>query len=53
VFLTAATFLAMKQQANIKFCFKLCKTLIETYEMLKTVYGDEAFSHRCVSEWFK
>jgi hypothetical protein len=37
----------MKPQA------KLCRMPAETYEMLQTVYGDEALSHRCICEWFK
>jgi transposase len=49
VFLTAV----MEQRVNIKFCVKLDKTPTETYEMLQTVYGDEATSHSSVFEWFK
>jgi hypothetical protein len=44
VFLTAVTYLAMEQQENIKFCAKLGKTRTEIYEVLRTVYGDEALS---------
>jgi hypothetical protein len=43
----------MEQRVNIKFCVKLGKTPTETYEMLQTVYGDEALSHSSVFEWFK
>jgi hypothetical protein len=32
------------QRVNIKFCVKLGKTPTETYEILQTVYGDEALS---------
>jgi hypothetical protein len=32
----------MKQRVNIKFYVKLGKTPIETYEILQTVYDDEA-----------
>jgi hypothetical protein len=46
-------FLATEQGENVKFCFKLNKTLTETYEMLKTVYGDEALSCSSVFERFK
>jgi hypothetical protein len=53
VFLTAVTFLAMEQQMNTKFYFKLCKTPVETYVMLQTVCGDEALSSSTVFEWFK
>jgi transposase len=49
VFLTAV----MEQRVNIKFCVKLGKTPTETYEMLRTVYGDEALSRSSVLEWFK
>jgi transposase len=49
VFLTAV----MEQRVNIKFCVNLGKKRIETYEMLQTVYGDEALSRTSVFEWFK
>jgi hypothetical protein len=49
VFLTAA----MEQKVDIKFCVKLGTTPTETYEMLQTVYGDEALSRSSVFEWFK
>jgi hypothetical protein len=49
VFLTAV----MEQRVNIEFCVKLGKTPTETYEMLQTVYGDEALSHSSVFEWFE
>jgi hypothetical protein len=49
VFLTAV----MEQRVNIKFCVKLDKTGTETYEMLKTVYGDEALNRSIVFEWFE
>jgi hypothetical protein len=45
VFLTAVTFLAMEHWENTKFCFKLGKTPQETYEVLQTVYGDDALGH--------
>jgi hypothetical protein len=38
---------------NIKFCFKLGKTFMETHEMMKNVYGDQCISHTCCYEWFK
>jgi hypothetical protein len=38
---------------NIKFCFKLGGTPIETYEILQTVCGDEALSRSSVFKWFK
>jgi hypothetical protein len=43
----------MEQRANTKFCFELGKTATETYEMLQTVYCDEALSCSCVFEQFK
>jgi hypothetical protein len=49
VFLTAV----MEQQVSIKFCVKLGKTPTETYEILQTVYGDEALNRNSVFEWFK
>jgi hypothetical protein len=48
VFLTAV----MEQLVNIKFCVKLGKTWTETYEMLQTVYDDEALSSSKVFERF-
>jgi hypothetical protein len=51
--LIAVTFLAMEQRTNNKYCFKLGKTPIETYEMLQTVRGDEAINRSSVSELFK
>jgi hypothetical protein len=38
---------------NTNFYVKLGKTPIKTYEMLKTVCGDETLICNCVSEWFK
>jgi hypothetical protein len=34
----------LEKRVNIKFCVKLGKTPTETYEILQTVYGDEALS---------
>jgi hypothetical protein len=41
-----------EQCINIKFCFKLGKTFMETHEMVKNVYGDQCMSCTCY-EWFK
>ncbi|GFW11388.1 protein GVQW3 [Trichonephila clavipes] len=41
------------QRICIKFCFKLGKTGTETYEMMKTAFGDEAMSRAWVFEWFR
>jgi transposase len=49
VFLTAA----MEQRVNINFCVKLGKRPTETYEMLQSVFGDEALSRSSILEWFK
>jgi hypothetical protein len=49
VFLTAV----MEQRVNITFYVKLGKTPTETYEMLPTVYADEALSRSSVFELFK
>lgn len=38
---------------NSKFCFKLGETPTETYDMLHTVYGDEALSLSNVSGWLR
>jgi hypothetical protein len=43
----------MEQRVNIKFCVKLGKMPTDTYEILQTVYGDEALSCSSVFEWFK
>jgi hypothetical protein len=43
----------MEQRMNIKFCVELGKTQTETYEMLQSVYGDEALSSSSVFEWCK
>lgn len=40
-------------RANIKFCFKLGKSVIETYKLLKKAYGDEALSYGMVHKWFR
>jgi hypothetical protein len=34
----------MEQRPVIKFCVKLKKTAIETFEMLKSAYGEECLS---------
>ncbi|GFW47180.1 protein GVQW3 [Trichonephila clavipes] len=40
------------QRICIKFCFKLGKTGTETYEMMKTAFGDEAMRRARFIEWF-
>ena len=43
----------MEQRANIKFCYTLGKSAMETREMLVQMYGREAVSRKCVYERFK
>jgi transposase len=43
----------VEQRVNVKFCVKLGKSAIETYDLLKKVYGDECLSRTPVFEWFK
>jgi hypothetical protein len=38
----------MKQRAAIKFCVKLKTIATETFEMLKSAYGDECLSNTSV-----
>jgi hypothetical protein len=49
VFLTAV----MQQRVNIKSCVKLGETQAETYEMLQTLYDDEALSRSSVFQLLK
>ncbi|GFW73328.1 protein GVQW3 [Trichonephila clavipes] len=41
------------QRICIRFCFKVGQRGIETYEMMKTVLGDETMSCARVCEWFR
>ncbi|GFY22443.1 protein GVQW3 [Trichonephila clavipes] len=41
------------QRICIKFCFKLSKTGTETYEMMKTSFGEESMSRARVFEWLR
>jgi hypothetical protein len=43
----------MERRAAIKFCVKLKKTAIETFEMLKSAYGEECLLGPSVFEWHK
>jgi hypothetical protein len=43
----------MKQRAEIKFCVILKKTATETFEMLKSAYGEECLSRTSVSDRYK
>ena len=42
-----------EQRVNVKFCYKLGKTFIETFEMIKQVYGDDSLSRTQCYEWFR
>ena len=41
-----------EQRTCIKFCFKLGKTAIECYEMLKTAFGEQAMGRSQTFQWF-
>jgi hypothetical protein len=41
-----------EQRVCIKFCQKLDKTAIETYEMLQQALGETALSRSKTSEWY-
>jgi hypothetical protein len=43
----------MEQRVTIKFCAKLKKIAEETFEMLKSAYGEECLSKRSVFDWHK
>jgi histone-lysine N-methyltransferase SETMAR len=43
----------MERRRAIKFCVKLKKTVTETFEMLKSTYGEECLSRINVFEWYK
>jgi hypothetical protein len=53
VFLTVVPFFSHGGRMNTKFCFKLGKTPIKTYEILHIICGDEALSCSYGFEWFK
>jgi hypothetical protein len=41
----------IKQRVCIKFCVKLCKSTIETLEMLYEAFGEHSLCHTTVFEW--
>ena len=43
----------VEQRVNVEFCVRLGKSIAETYDLLKKVYGDECLSRTQVFEWFK
>jgi hypothetical protein len=40
-------------EKRVKFCFKLGKTFLETFEMLKQAFADKAMSSTQTHEWYK
>ena len=42
----------LEQRACIKFFFKLGKTATECFEMLKTVFGEQAMGRSQTFQWF-
>jgi len=42
-----------EQRVNVKVCVEHGKSAIETYDLLKKVYGDECLSCTQVFEWFE
>jgi hypothetical protein len=41
-----------EQHACVKFCFKLGNTFLDTFEILKQAFGDEAMSRTQTHEWY-
>jgi hypothetical protein len=41
-----------QQRICVKYCSKLGKTALETHEMLKTTFGDNAMERTQTFEWF-
>jgi hypothetical protein len=37
----------------LKFCFKLGKSFLETFRILKQAFGDETMSRTQTHEWYK
>jgi len=44
--------LSMGQRLAIKFCFKAGKSAMETLQMVKAAYGDQALSRLNVFRWY-
>jgi len=42
-----------KQCICIKFCFKIRKTAMETYQLLQQAYGEDAMGCTQVFDWFR
>ena len=41
-----------EQRICIKFCFKIGKTTMETYQLLQQAYGEDAMGRAQVFDWF-
>jgi len=41
-----------EQRICIKFCFKIRKTTMETYQLLQQAYGEDAMGRTQVFDWF-
>jgi len=42
-----------KQRICIKFCFKIGKTAVETYQLLQQAYGEDGMGRTQVFDWFR
>ena len=42
-----------EQRICIKFCFKIGKTEMETYQFLQQAYGEDAMGRTQVFDWFR
>jgi hypothetical protein len=42
-----------EQCVCVKFCFKLGKTFLETFQMLQQAYGEDCLSHMRCHEWYQ
>jgi hypothetical protein len=42
-----------KQHVNIKFCFELGKTFMDSHKMMKNAHGYQRTCHTRCYEWFK
>jgi hypothetical protein len=42
-----------EQEISVKFCFKVGKTPVETHNMLREAYSDDASSQTTIYKWFK
>jgi len=42
-----------EQRNCIKFCFKIGKTAMETWQLLQLAYGEDAMGHTQVSDWLR